>query len=158
MRILYLLFLLPIDCFSQKILEQSDKVYNIYRRDSSLVQSYNYEFANSLNQTDSVVNGKAVSVYVTKLYEGKPCLGDVKLFIKIEIEAKDNRARVSFSDVTYVAETDKCPQKGTLAELVKCKKCGISSDYIKNDYIKYMQSVYQEYHKFLKGKSDDGNW
>lgn len=147
----------PVNSYSQYFLGETEKVYNVYRRDSAVIHSYNYEFAKTFNNYDSIVNEKSTLIYVTKKYE-KRCLGEIELYILITIEAKNNRARLSFDQVKYKANTDKCSSEGTLLELLDCNKCGLSSSYLKEDIIKYKETVYEYYHKFLKGKSDDGNW
>lgn len=153
-----LVLLTPVMSSAQDVLELSDRVYNVYRRDSALIYDYNKDFANSLKKKDSVTYSDAVIAHAKLVFPGKPCLGDVILQFDIKFESKDNRSRVSFLNSRYESAKGDCPREGTLKELIDCKDCGVSADFIKTQYLQYIRTVYETYHDYLKRKTKDGNW
>ena len=141
--------------YGQSIYEKTDKIYNVYRRDSSVVRSYNIEFAKRIKKADSVAENDAVIAYVSKKYKGNKSLNDITIYVNLVFEAKDNRARLTFNKVTYKAQEGdgEYPLFGNLEDLK-----GYYPGQIKNDYKKFTESIFSEYKDFLKEKSGDDNW
>ena len=143
------------DSSAQSIYEKSDKVFNIYRRDSTVVRSYNIEFANRIKKADSVVQKEGIVAYISKNYKGNKSLEDITIHVVLVFEAKDNRARLTFNRVTYTAKAGdgEYPLSGNLEDLK-----GYYPGQIKNDYKNFTESIFSEYKDFLKEKSGDENW
>lgn len=156
--LLFVILLFSSESFAQISILETDKVFHVNRRDSATISVYNNEFVKTLKAKDIVFLDANVSAFMSKFYKSKPCLGDVTLYFKLKLEAKDNSSRLSFSDVQYVSTGSICPTKGALSVLLHdCDKCTKSKAYIKEDYIEYKELVYKTYHMFLKEKENGGN-
>lgn len=151
--------LLPYLSFGQKESSPNDMVYNVYRRDASVIIKYNKEFIEDLKHKGEIISSND-SVYTTlTIQHTLACLDDVTFYVDLVTEAKDNRTRISFNNPRYKYNGDKCPKEGTLQELRDCPKCSMGSGILIDEYRKYRQAMYLKYHSFLRSKNKDKeNW
>lgn len=159
MRLIIIILLLsPLLSDGQSIVNGSERINNIYRRDSSVIQKYNLEFANMLKTADSVIADGDVKAYLSKRYSGNKNIQDLTMHVVLTLQAKDNRSRLVLGTVTYTAEGGECPLSGTLGELHNTKKCRYYASQVIDDYKLYVVAIYEKYKSFLKDKAEDGNW
>ena len=137
------------------------KIYNVYNRTQTTVLGYAVKYLQHLKVDDNSITidtaSGTASTWLTWSYKGlnTTCKGRYKLKVHLIISAKDNKTRIEMTDILYSAENSKCPNSGTLEELLACDGCKMSF-YLRERLSNNMYQTAQKYHSKLKSYVTEG--
>lgn len=162
--ILFLLFFISFASQAQEDNTYRSTVFNLYRKDANVINSYSYEFAKKIftGKIDTSYSGVTLNNYVFVRYDNSKCYDSLFIYGQVLFMAKDNRVRVEFSDVKYkiYGFTGTCPTDGSLKDYFECKECKLRNLSVREKVSSKFDwlAVYYKQYVAKKAANDKENW